>query len=67
VPCTDSTGVAQPIGEPLPSLTGTPLMDLLGTTETALANAVRRMVRETDRAEENYAAFGSSLPPDGSI
>ncbi len=62
MPHTDRRSVADSTGEALPRL-DLPLMDLILTPGTALANAVRRVVEEAGSADGNYAAHGSSPHP----
>jgi FXSXX-COOH protein len=43
----------------LPRLAEMPLHELLGSTESALAQAIVRVLAEAER-EESYAAFGNA-------
>jgi FXSXX-COOH protein len=44
----------------LPEIGTVALVELLRSEDSALADAVRRLVREADRPEQSYAAFGST-------
>jgi FXSXX-COOH protein len=60
VPHPDSRGVAELFDEALPRLVDAPLADLILYEDSALTNAVRRVVKEVEQAEGSYAAHGSS-------
>jgi FXSXX-COOH protein len=48
------------VGGVLPEIGAVALIDLLRSEDSALADAVRRVVRDADQPEQSYAAFGNT-------
>jgi FXSXX-COOH protein len=58
--------MADPLADsstPLPDLANERIVNILTSNESALATAVRRVVRESTAAAGYYAAFGNAPAP----
>ena len=55
----DGDSSEEVLGERLPKVAEVPLARLLGSRDSALDRAVKRVLHDIENFDENYAAFGN--------